>query len=112
MDRAESVTGRRSLLGLGMAAGLGTTAMVGCSTPPVGAADDSGPLNWVNVMSTAYGAKGDGIADDTAAVAAAYAAAHQQERPLYFPSGFYKLTSLPAFATGTTVIGTTSLGAI
>lgn len=96
-------TGRRNLIRGGVAAGIGTAAVLaGCQTA---GADTSMPLNYVNVKATPYGAKGDGNSDDTAAVAAAYTAAAQQGRPLYFAPGTYRLTSLPAFATGTTVLG-------
>lgn len=53
-----------------------------------------------------YGALGNGSADDTAAVAAAYAAAGG--RPLMFPYGSYKVTALPAFVDGDHLIGVSS----
>ena len=63
------------------------------------------PLNWVNVKSAPYSAGGAGSTNDTAAVASAYAVARDTKRPLYFPPGVYKVTSLPSFANYTTVIG-------
>lgn len=47
----------------------------------------------INVMDTPYGAKGDGLADDTAAITAAFAAAVLAHRPVFFPPGTYKITS-------------------
>jgi hypothetical protein len=40
-----------------------------------------------------YGATGDGTTDDTSAVNAAIVQAQAQDKPLYFPTGNYKLTS-------------------
>ncbi|MGA6208062.1 glycosyl hydrolase family 28-related protein [Nocardia testacea] len=50
-----------------------------------------------------FGAKGDGTSNDTAAVAAAYAAA--AGRALYFPDGTYLVTALPALADGDRLVG-------
>lgn len=47
--------------------------------------------DWVNVKS--FGAVGNGIADDTAAVRAALQAASQQKTICYLPAGTYKLTA-------------------
>lgn len=43
-----------------------------------------GPVNVRNL-----GAKGDGVADDTDAINAAYQIAYDQKRSIYFPSGIY-----------------------
>lgn len=50
-----------------------------------------------------HGAVGNGSADDTAAIAAAYAAAGG--KPLLFTAGTYKVTALPAFIDGDRLIG-------
>lgn len=50
-----------------------------------------------------HGAVGNGIADDTSAIAAAYTAA--AGKPLLFPPGTYKVTALPALVDGDRLIG-------
>ena len=40
-----------------------------------------------------WGAKGDGVNDDTVAIQAAYTCAHISKQPLYIPSGVYKISS-------------------
>ncbi|WP_162245367.1 MULTISPECIES: glycosyl hydrolase family 28-related protein [unclassified Rhodococcus (in: high G+C Gram-positive bacteria)] len=107
---------RRALLMGGLAAGVGTTALAAgglfaTSDEPVGvtlAAGETDPaalLGWVNVKAAPYNAKGDNAADDTAAIAAAYTAAQQQNRPLYFPPGMFRVRTLPQFANYATVFG-------
>jgi hypothetical protein len=50
-----------------------------------------------------YGAVGDGVADDRAAILAAIAAAAGE--PVYFPAGTYRLASALTVPSGTTLIG-------
>ncbi|MCU1640929.1 MAG: mannuronan epimerase [Nocardia sp.] len=57
----------------------------------------------VGIPVTDYGAVGDGVADDTAAVAAAATAA--AGKVLHFPPGIYRVTSLPALPSGARVTG-------
>ncbi len=52
--------------------------------------DDAGVVN----VREAYGAKGDGISDDTAALQRAFDELRGQNRTLYFPNGTY-LVSAP-----------------
>jgi hypothetical protein len=51
--------------------------------------------DWINVQSPAYGAKGDGVTDDTAAIQAAFNAVNAKQNIVYFPtpSAFYKISS-------------------
>jgi hypothetical protein len=61
--------------------------------PPPGAFEDEfvGPLpSWKNVKTT-FGAKGDGVSDDTAAIQSAFNAI--QGSVLYFPAGTYNISS-------------------
>ena len=46
-------------------------------------------LPWINVRDPAYGAKGDGATDDTAAIQAAYNAAPTSGAVVVFPQGTY-----------------------
>lgn len=57
-------------------------------------------LGWTNVKS--FGATGDAVTNDTAAIAAAYAAVSSNGGVLYFPPGSYLVTSL-TFATAKNV---------
>lgn len=59
--------------------------------------------NAINLKS--FGAKGDNIADDSAAISKAYAAAQATGRPIYIPGGTYKVTSWPDMANGTRFFG-------
>lgn len=96
---------RRDLIRKGFA-GIGSAMLVGGllseQTAHAQTTDNSFPLNYTNVK--AYGAIGDGNADDTASVAAANTAAQTAGQPLYFPAGTYRVTSLPSF-NYTTVFG-------
>lgn len=57
--------------------------------------------DWLNVRSSHFmgGAVGNGIADDTASIAAAVAAAQASRCPVYLPAGTYLITKDP-FAPG------------
>jgi hypothetical protein len=48
---------------------------------------------WINVKSAAYGAKGDGVTDDTTAIQAALAAVGAGGNTVYFPAGTYLLSA-------------------
>jgi hypothetical protein len=63
---------------------------------------------WPLNAKTDFGAKGDGVTDDTAALQAGLNAAITQVRPLYIPAGTYKLSSALTEAgsvTGLTIYG-------
>lgn len=64
----------------------------------------------VNVL--AHGAKGDGVADDTAAIAAAITAATAGKRQVYLPGGTYKVTGTLTIPSGVEVLGEGSKGTI
>ena len=69
-----------------------------------GGSAGSSELDWVNVKK--YGAVGNGVADDTAAVASAVAAA--AGKPVYFPTGDYKVTAWPAIVDNMTFVGSSA----
>jgi len=62
----------------------------------------TGVTAWVNVKGALYGAKGDGVTDDTAAIAAAALAVHNAGGgTVYFPAGTYMSNTI-TFNNGTT----------
>lgn len=61
--------------------------------------------HYVSVVD--HGATGNGVTDDTAAIAAAYTAA--AGKPLLFPAGVYKVTALPALTDGDRLIGVSAI---
>lgn len=76
----------------------------------------TGNTGWIVVGRTfdllAYGAKGDGTTDDTAAVQGAFTAA-AGVGPVYVPSGkTFKITSTITYPVGTTVMGDAGTAAI
>jgi polygalacturonase len=56
----------------------------------------------VNVLD--YGAKGDGVTNDTAAIQAAIDAAHGTQQ-VFFPAGTYKVTATLNLYKGSNLIG-------
>lgn len=53
---------------------------------------------FINVKSSSYGAVGDGVADDTAAISAASAAQAATGGIVYFPTGTYRTTATVFFS--------------
>lgn len=104
---------RRELL-----AGVAGVVAGGASEKALSLGEDSQPAvkftatgaDWLNVRSSRFmgGAVGNGIADDTAPIAAAVGAAQPSHSPVYLPAGTYLITKDP-FAPGNggsyTIIG-------
>src|SRR5262252_9133509 len=60
----------------------------------------------INVKNSIYGAKGDGVTDDTAAIQAALNAIPANGGTVYFPTGSYLISSrLTPTISGTTFMG-------
>ncbi|QIS06746.1 hypothetical protein F5X71_34540 [Nocardia brasiliensis] len=106
LTAADSQTARASI-----GAGTYTKPSTGIPALDLGAtvqaslarADGAVPRGELMVNVRDHGALGDGVADDTAAITAAYTAA--AGRPLYFPAGTYPVTTLPDLADGSRLIG-------
>lgn len=60
---------------------------------------------WVSVKDPAYGAVGDGVADDTAAIQAAISSVAAAGGTVYLPAGTYRITSSLTPSTGVRVCG-------
>lgn len=67
--------------------------------------------DFINVQHHSYGAVGNGIVDDTAAIQAAIdAAAADKNRTVFFPVGIYKLSGVVTIPQGIALIGSGSQG--
>ncbi|MGI5196927.1 glycosyl hydrolase family 28-related protein [Streptomyces sp. CA-288835] len=64
-------------------------------------------VDWVNVRAPAYGARGDGTTDDTAAIRAAIRAAGTGG-VVYFPRGVYRISGTLDLPRGVTLMGSHS----
>lgn len=63
-------------------------------------------LGWANVMAPPFGAAGNGVADDTAAIQSAINSAAPNGGVIYLPAGTYKVTStLTVSVSGTRIVG-------
>src|ERR1035438_1995350 len=79
------------------------TAKSAASSHPASSDEFVGPFSsWTNVK-TAYGAAGDGVADDTAPIQKALTEVGTNEHSpvLYFPAGTYRITATLNLANAT-----------
>jgi hypothetical protein len=76
----------------GMKVGVGPDGNVIISPPGGHPAGAWGPSDWLNVK-TRFGARGNGVTDDTAAIQAAMNAAGPTGGTVYFPPGNYLVSS-------------------
>lgn len=86
-------------------ADLGTTPT---TLAGYGITDAQATLGWVTV--TEYGAVGDGVADDSPAVASALAAAASAGGAVFFPPGTYRLTATVALNSAARVLRGAGIG--
>jgi hypothetical protein len=77
---------------------LAITLIVGCASETTAPE----PRPWADVRS--YGARGDGSADDTAAIEAAINSLANGES-IYFPPGIYRITSTVTLTRGVRLVG-------
>jgi hypothetical protein len=73
----------------------------------INASASGGMATFINVKAAAYGATGDGVTNDTAAVQAAINALPANGATLFFPAGTYLINTaaLTGLVTGTKVLG-------
>lgn len=93
---------RRRLIGgaaMAAAAGVGTVAMSN------GTAEAATGTSAINVKDAPFGARGDGIADDRAAIQAAFNAVPVNGGEVYFPPGDYLVSGPLAPKSQTIVVG-------
>lgn len=63
-------------------------------------------MSWAAGFSAAdFGAKGDGVADDTAAISKALAAVGSDGGVVHLPAGKYRITGSLSVPQGTTLLG-------
>jgi hypothetical protein len=108
-DATELAFDRAMLAAQDNAAGLGRALRVADHLPAIDPiADPDAPvLTWANypVNVSAYGAKGDGVTDDTAAINAALTAASTTGAAVYFPAGSYSYSGGGTLADGVVCYG-------
>lgn len=75
------------------------------SIPPGSGSSGAGVPTVFNVKDAAYGAVGDGVADDTAAIQAAIAAADGVGGTVHLPTGTYRISSPLTFTAPISFVG-------
>jgi hypothetical protein len=87
---------------------LGPTGKVLPAQLPTSLGEGGGSVDWLNVKSASYGALGDGVQDDTAAILAAYEDAKYGD-VVYLPPGVYKISQpIDLYKRGVTLRGSHS----
>lgn len=99
LSRRRFMQGSALTAGLVGAAALPPTATLGAEPTPLNA------LPFAGVNARQFGAKGDGIADDTAALQSALNAAEKGGPVCLVPSGFYRLNGTLTVPPGVTICG-------
>jgi hypothetical protein len=74
--------------------------------------DNAQTLNWLDryVSVTEYGARGDGVTDDTAAIQAAFNAATETGPAIFFPAGTYNVSAPLLWTKRMRCVGQSKLG--
>ncbi|WP_202516589.1 glycosyl hydrolase family 28-related protein [Streptomyces sp. SID161] len=96
--------GPDAVTGMWADAGGSSRAWVEAHNVVAGSAPGQMSLDWLNVVRD-FGAKGDGVTDDTTAIQAAVNAASVAGGTLYFPAGRYLLTAALTWASGVSAVG-------
>lgn len=84
---------------------LGAPANASVINAPIGQLDSAIWAYGYNVKAAAFGAIGNGVADDTAAIAAAITAATTTGGTVFLPLGTYKVTSTLTIPSGVRLMG-------